>query len=150
MTAFGTVGAVIVALGIALWTERRSDRRVREERAHSDRVLAEQREHERAAIEDERAHGAAQLEEERKIVRSGSNSPRLMPCRSSSPSTLARSQAERARSSNSLGDPATRRRLVNHGSYAITGVEVQFCLGQHDLSPDDTNECPTSIAWRKR
>jgi hypothetical protein len=69
LTAVGTVGAVIAAVGIALWTERRSDRRVREERERSDRLLAEQREQEKAAVDDERAHGRAQLAEERRLAR---------------------------------------------------------------------------------
>jgi hypothetical protein len=54
MTAFGTVGAVIAAVGIALWTEWRSGRRLKDERARSDRQLAEERAHSRAQIEEER------------------------------------------------------------------------------------------------
>jgi hypothetical protein len=55
MTAFGTVGAVIAAVGIALWAEWRSGRRLAAEREHSDRQLEEERAHSRAQIEEERA-----------------------------------------------------------------------------------------------
>jgi len=54
MTAFGTVGAVIAAVGIALWTERRSGRRLKAERERSDRLLREERVRSRAQIEEER------------------------------------------------------------------------------------------------
>ena len=47
LTAIGMVGAVLVAVGIALWTDFQSGRRIKEERAH----------------------GRAQLEEERRLIR---------------------------------------------------------------------------------
>lgn len=67
MTAIGTVGAVVAALGIALWTERRSDKRIKGERAHSDKLLAAQLDREKTSVEDERAHARAQIEEERRL-----------------------------------------------------------------------------------
>jgi len=131
MTAFGTVGAVVVALGIALWSERRSDRRVREERGRSDRLLAAQREREKAAVDDERAHGRAQLEEERRLA-------------------LEREQFAEASAvqvvpgEDTVGEPDAQGDLdgsvkqlavmiVNRGSYTITGVEAQFCLGGNQM-----------------
>ena len=57
MTAFGTVGAVVAAVGIALWAERRSDGRLTAERKRSDRLLADERAHSRAEIEEERRIG---------------------------------------------------------------------------------------------
>jgi hypothetical protein len=54
MTTFGTVGAVVAALGIALWTEWRSGKRFKAEQEHSDRLLKEEREHTGAEIEEER------------------------------------------------------------------------------------------------
>ncbi len=53
MTAFRTVGAVVVAVGIALWTEWRSGRKLKGELGRSDRLFAEEREHNRAQIEEE-------------------------------------------------------------------------------------------------
>ena len=54
MTAFGTVGAVIAAVGIALWTEWRSGERLKAEQQRSDRQLEEERALSRAEIEEER------------------------------------------------------------------------------------------------
>ena len=39
LTAIGTVGAVIAAVGIALWTEWRSGGRLKAEHERSDRLL---------------------------------------------------------------------------------------------------------------
>lgn len=69
MTAFGTVGAVVVAVGIALWTERRSGQQIRAEHDRGDRLLGQQREHERAALNEERSRAKAELEEERSYSR---------------------------------------------------------------------------------
>jgi hypothetical protein len=43
MTAFGTVGAVVAAVGIALWTEWQSSKRIRAERRHATATLKEER-----------------------------------------------------------------------------------------------------------
>jgi hypothetical protein len=40
MTAFGTVGAVIVALGIALYADWRAGKRIEAEHARSDGLLS--------------------------------------------------------------------------------------------------------------
>lgn len=58
MTAFGTVGAVVAAVGIALWAEWRSGQRLKEERERSVRL-----------VEQERARRTAQIEEERRVAR---------------------------------------------------------------------------------
>lgn len=127
MTAFGTVGAVVVAVGIALWGARRSDRQAAKERERTDTRLADQRALDKAAIEDERAHGRAQLEEERRLA-------------------LEREQFAEAYAvqvvpgEHTVGEPDARGDLdgsvkqlaimiVNRGSYTITRIEAQFCLG---------------------
>jgi hypothetical protein len=90
LTAIGTVGAVVVALGIALWADKRADRRInaehersdrllREERERSASALAEQREHERTALEEERAYGGQQLEKTGGLHWSASSSRRRTP-----------------------------------------------------------------------
>src|SRR5262245_812046 len=90
LTAIGTVATALVAVGIALWTERRSERRIRGERAQHKTAIEEERaysrtqiEEERAlqkialageralqkvALEDERAYGRAEVEEERRVA----------------------------------------------------------------------------------
>jgi hypothetical protein len=64
LTAVGTVGSVIAAVFIALWTERRSGKRINAEHARADQLLAQ-----------ERAHGRAQLEEERRLAREREQEP---------------------------------------------------------------------------
>lgn len=129
LTALGTVGAVIVAVGIALWTEYRSDRRIREERARSDRLLAEQRHLEKTALEEERAHGRAQLDEERRLAREREQLAQAYSVQVH----LAQIPA------NQVADPAdghllSARQLlagiVNRSTYTITRVQIQFCLGR--------------------
>ena len=130
MTAFGTVGAVIVAVGIALWTERRSDRKVREERRLSAVALAEQRALDKAAIVDERAHGLAQLEEERRLAREREQLSEAYRVQVILGERLGTSVGR-----NGYGDkgPAETKVLAamvsNSGSYTITRVEAQFCIG---------------------
>jgi hypothetical protein len=76
LTAIGTIAVAITAVGIAILGERRTDRRIRDERERSDRLIAA--EHARAdrqlaeerALADKRladqlAHSDAQLAEER-------------------------------------------------------------------------------------
>jgi hypothetical protein len=76
LTAIGTVAVAVAAVGIAIWGERRTDGRIKDERKRSDELIAA--EHARAdrqlaeerALADERladqlAHSDAQLAEER-------------------------------------------------------------------------------------
>jgi hypothetical protein len=76
LTAIGTIAVAVIAVGIAIWGERRTDRRISDERERSDKLIAA--EHERAdrqlaeerALADKRladqlAHSDAQLAAER-------------------------------------------------------------------------------------
>ena len=54
VTAFGTVGAVIAAVGIALRSERRSAAHIQAEHERSDRLLEEERALSRTEIDEER------------------------------------------------------------------------------------------------
>jgi hypothetical protein len=115
LTAIGTVGAVLAAVSIALWTERRSGKRLKAEQDRSDRLLAEEREHSRAQIADERrvALNREQLTEAYQVqVVLGEHSIGGKP--------------------NQFGDlDGSVKQLavmvVNHGSFTITRVEAQFC-----------------------
>jgi hypothetical protein len=111
MTAFGTVGAVIAALGIALWSERRTDKRLVAERTHSDKQLADERAFSRAQIEEERqaAHEREQFSEAYSVqVVAGE--------RSIAPGEIPRAPASVA------------ALVVNHGRYTITRIEAQVRL----------------------
>jgi hypothetical protein len=129
LTAVGTVGAVIVAVGIALWTERRSDRRLKEERARSDRILAEQQMQAKAAIENERAYGRSELEEERRIAREREQLAQAYAVQ------VVLSQHPGKKSTASSRTWQLNAIIVNHGLYTISRLEVQFCIGGNSLTP---------------
>jgi hypothetical protein len=136
MTAFGTVGAVIAAVSIALWTEWRSGKRLKAEQEHSDKMLAEERQRSSAALEDERAYGRAQLEEE----------PRLAVEREQFAEAYAVQVAFGERDPGQ-GKPDVQGRrtpsevrelavvVVNRGPSAITRIEARFCLGNSMVDP---------------
>lgn len=139
MIAFGTVGAVIVAVGIALWTEWRSGTRLTDERKRSDRLPAEERARAKAELEEERAYGKAQLDEERGLAREREQLVQAYAVRVQ----LAR------RGAGAASGGAQPRRLAalirNKGDYTITGVDVRFSgLGGELLTPQDTARIPAS------
>ena len=135
LTAIGTVGAVIAAVGIALWTEWRSGRRIKAEQERSARQLAEERERTTAALEEERAYSRAQFEEERTRdvrrqqiaeayavqVAFGERDPGTGP-----PDTQGRAAPSEVRQLAVM--------VVNRGSSTITRLEAQFCLGSSMIS----------------
>lgn len=118
LTAIGTVGAVVVAVGITVCTEWRSGKRVKEERARSDR-----------AIEGERAHGRVQLEEERRLTR---ERDQLAEAYAVQVASGEQAVGHGGPVATGEGVEAEVKRLavmvVNHGSFTITGVEAQLCL----------------------
>jgi hypothetical protein len=116
MTAFGTVGAVAAAVGIALWADWKSGQRVDAERKRSDAQLAE-----------ERALSARQIDEERRIAKEREQLTEAY--RVQVVSGWKRTTGE---------DPEVRRLaafILNKGQYTITRVEVQF-------SPEGTSLLP--------
>ena len=112
MIAFGTVGAVIAAVGIALWAEWRSGRRLKAERDRSDRMLAE-----------ERHRSSAALEEERRLAREREQFAQA---------SAVRVDLGTKRGPGDSPGHTTSRRLAafveNGGSYPIRDVDVMFCL----------------------
>jgi hypothetical protein len=117
MTAFGTVGAVVAALGIAVWSERRTDTRLTAERAHSDQQLREERERADARLQAERdtARAREQLAEAYAVQ-----------------VTVAAIRREVSRLENPWVDAgdwqeAPAAVVVNGGHFTITGVEARFC-----------------------
>jgi len=115
MTAFGTVGAVVTAVGIALWTEWQSSRRIRAERRHATATLKEER---RLAQEREQFAQAYAIQ----VVEGH------------------RTDAdEKARQTLGLNAPATTRSavfLVDHGSFTIT--DIRAWLRNEDGSLEDS------------
>lgn len=135
MTAFGTVGAVIAAVMIALVTGLLSRRQLRREHERSDFLLAEQREQEKAAVEDERAYGKAQLEEERRLAQEREQLAQAYLVQV----VLAEHAPPRLRSLESTQPRSDVTQLavmvVNRGSFTITRVDMQFCLGNILVQP---------------
>lgn len=113
VTAIGTVLVAIVAVGIALWSEWRADKRLTAQREHNDNQLADERALSRAQIEEERqvAHDREQLSEAYAVqVVLGERS--------------TGEPGERAAVASRLGAI-----VINHGRYTITGIEAQLRLG---------------------
>jgi hypothetical protein len=117
MTAFGTVGAVVAALGIAVWSERRTDTRLTAERAHSDQQLREERDRADARVQAERdtTRAREQLAEAYAVQVS-----------------VAAIRREVSRLDNPWVDAgdwqeAPAAVLVNGGQYTITGIDTRFC-----------------------
>lgn len=112
MTAFGTVGAVVVALGIAVWSERRTDRRLAVQREHSDAQLAEERRlaGERLQAERDSAREREQLAEAYAVqVVMGDWSTGRPGERGTSPSRVVVI-------------------VINHSRYTITRIDAQLRL----------------------
>jgi hypothetical protein len=115
MTAFGTVGAVVAAVGIALWAEWRSGKGLREERDHSGRLLKEERE-----------YGRAQIEEERRIAR---EQEQLAEAYAVQVVPAGQPAGECDPVYDEVVDDSVKRlavMVVNRGPYTITRVEAQF------------------------
>jgi len=119
MTAFGTVGAVIAAVGIALWAEWRSGRRLADERERSDRQLA-----------DERAHSRAQVEEERRIARE-----REQLAEAYAVQVAAAEVPVRIAGDDEGGGKQLAVIIVNRAKFTITRVQAQFSPDGMSLIP---------------
>lgn len=65
MTAFGTVGAVLAAVGIAILSDRSTNKRVAAERKAADRQLREQLDHSEEQLRRQQEHSDQQLTQER-------------------------------------------------------------------------------------
>jgi hypothetical protein len=128
MTAFGTVGAVIAAVGIALWAEWRAARRIREERERADRMLEEERARSDRLLQEEREHGRAQIEEERRIALERERLAEAYAVQVIN----TRASATAAHWHADPDDPLTRPAavVVNRGHYAITKVDAKFSNGE--------------------
>jgi len=125
VAAFGTVGAVVVAVGIALWTEWRSGRRLKAERERSDRLLAE-----------ERALSRAQIDEERRVT-----SEREQLAEAYAVQVIAADMVIRSWPEESI----TRGRrlaaiVVNRGKFTIMRISVRFCTDGVNLVPAGSHE----------
>lgn len=146
MTAIGTVLVAVVAVWIALWTDRRTgvriaaeqarhDKEIADERVLADKRLADQLSHSDAQLADERAHSAAQLQEERRLAQDREQLAEAYLVQV----TAARQNALPPSPDQPARDPAEPVEhavaiVVNHGRYTITRVEAQICLSRNSLT----------------
>jgi hypothetical protein len=111
---------VVAAVGIALWAEWRSGRRLAVEHERGDRLLAE-----------ERANSRAQIEEERRIAREREQLAEAYAVQVVLGEVYA-GERDPVYDEPVQPDGDSLRRLavmvVNRGSYTITRVEAQFSL----------------------
>lgn len=133
-TAAGTFAAAATAVWVALWTDRRAARRIRQEHERSDRLLAE-----------ERAHGMAQLEDERRIAREReqfAEAYKVQVALGEKAQIVSDVPIERlSTAENIYGEWTDAMRLavlvVNHGSFTITGIEARLSYDGMSLVPLD-------------
>jgi len=127
MTAIGTVAVAMAAVGIALWSDKRTDNRIRDEREFAKSQLQAEISAAGNRLKAQQEYSASQLREERQReqdaeqlaeaylvqVSLGVSGPRRDPV---------------------LDDPSVQnlRQLaavvVNRGRYAITGIEARFLI----------------------
>ena len=140
LTAIGTAGAAIAAVGIAIWGDWRTGKRLREQLDHSDEQLREQFKHsdeqladERAVsaqrIADERAHSDTRLKEERRLAQEREQ--------------FAEAYSVRVIRAERNADPIPGEAdgqaehlgaiVINHGNYTITIVEARLRLADGSL-----------------
>jgi hypothetical protein len=143
LTAIGTVGAVIVAVGIALWTEWRSGKRIKAEHERSDKALREERERSAAELAEQREHGRKQLEEERRIARE-----REQLAQAYAVQVLLAQLPGHLVDDTATGKPLPATQLllgiVNRSAYTIIRIETQFCLGRRMIPYLDISQLPSS------
>jgi len=116
MTAFGTVAVAIAAVGIALWSERRTDRRLADERALSDKRLADERAHSDARLRDERQHA----QEQEQLTEAYSVQVVMGDMPAGPKDDVYEQHDDSAKCLTAV--------VVNHGKYTITKVEARFRL----------------------
>jgi hypothetical protein len=113
-TAAGTFAAAAAAVWVALWTDRRATRRIREEREHSKHLLAE-----------EQARSRAEINEERRVAQEREQFTEAYTVHV----VLGEMTVAEGGEHGGPGEPVKRLAVmvVNHGAFTITGLEAQFC-----------------------
>ena len=120
-TAIGTIAVAVVAVGVALYGERRADSRIKQERIYAAKVLADERAAADGRLLEQMKHSDAQLREERQ--------------RSQQAAQLAEAWAVEVaprRYDKTASTTELAVNVKNLGSYAITEVDAWF-------SPDGQN-----------
>jgi HAMP domain-containing protein len=134
LTAIGTVAAAIAAVGIAIWSNRKTRQRVDAEHTFGQGQLDRQLEASRQQLAAEQAFSRGQLDEEHEAAQE------LEQLAEAALVEVALAMRDVPLKTDKIYDePAgqVQKRLgvmvVNHGHYAITRVEAQFSFQGNDL-----------------
>jgi hypothetical protein len=141
LTAVGTVAVAVVAVGVALYAERRADQRVTAEREHAAKVLADERSLADARLADERALADRRFLEERQRAQDGEQLAQAWAVE-----ILPGSYSTEGR------DTSAMTVLVsNLGVRTIARVEAQFSPDGHSLITHARTEHlrtqPSDVVW---
>jgi hypothetical protein len=150
-TAIGTVAVAVVAVGVAILSQRHSDRQIREEREHSDEVVAEERRlaNQRLAeqMRVENSQVLTQLEQSRDQFRelrekeqdaeqiAEAYAVQIVPVRMSPESYGTRVATD---PETAITCPGVI--VINRGRYTITRLEAQICLNGNSMTHYDKRE----------
>jgi hypothetical protein len=159
LTAVGTIAVAVAAVWIALWSERRSDKRLAEERENSatliaeeralaDKRLAEQLAHSDAQLAEERAAADTRLAEEIRAANERLQQERqvaqdreqwaeaylvqVTPARAAVAPPAKQPADEPVEPVEPVERPVVI--VVNHGRYTITRIQAQLCTGGNSLT----------------
>jgi hypothetical protein len=127
MTAFGTVGAVVAALSIAVWSDVRTGQRLRMERQAADERLRLEQDHSDAQLAEERQLADARLQAERESARD-----REQLAEAYAVQVLTAVPEDKEVSGSAMAKVLAI--VVNHGRYAISDLEAQL----HVETPGNT------------
>jgi hypothetical protein len=156
LTAIGTIAVAATAVGIAIWGDRRTDARIKDERARADRQLAEERAladkrladqlahsdaqlaAERAAadarLKEELAHADAELAEEHRIAREREQWAEAYAVEVTAAQMSPEAWGSRVTTQPDVPIACPVAIVVNRGHYAITDVYAQFREGTGGLT----------------
>ncbi len=166
MTAIGTIAVAVAAVGIAIWSDWRTGKRIADEReahekeiaaertladerlakqlAHSDAQLAEERAAADKRLREELEHSAAQLQEERQVAQDREQWAEAYLVEV----TEARMEPEAWGSRITTGPdtpiecPAAI--VINRGHYTITHLQAQICMNDGSMTSYGKTEHFTS------
>jgi hypothetical protein len=128
VTAIGTVLVAIVAVGIAIWSDRQTGSRLADQQAHSDAQLTKERAAADARLKAEQEHSDRQLREERQRAQEAEQLSEAYAVQVVLAEKLTGPSLEETYEEP---DPEVRSLVaivVNRGRYTITRVDAQFCL----------------------
>jgi hypothetical protein len=143
-TAIGTIAVAVVAVGVAMVSQRHSDKQLREEREHSDEVVAEER-----RLADKRLADQMRVENSQVLTQLEQSGDQFRELREKEKGAEQIAEAYSVQivpirmSPDAYGtqittDPGTPITcpgviVINRGRYAITRLQAQICLNGNSM-----------------